>query len=93
MLFSQYGKILTMINNNSLSYVRTNALNPDKVDCLIEHGWDVLGSGASIGDRPHFLLFNSALLLRLTMTAVFVIMRFSGKPYSMLMAARVFLFS
>ena len=51
-----------MINNTSLSYVRTNALNPDKVDCLIEHGWEILGSGASIGDSPRFLLFKQHII-------------------------------
>ena len=50
------------MHDNSYSCMNVDALNPDSVDCFIERGWNVLGSGASIGDSPRFLLFKQHII-------------------------------
>ena len=44
--------------NNSLQSIKISAGDVAQVDALTSNGWDILGSGATIGDNPAFTLFK-----------------------------------
>ena len=44
--------------NNSLQSTRISAGDAAQIDALTSNGWNILGSGATIGDNPAFTLLR-----------------------------------